>query len=398
MKNGHWLNATRLRVYPRILLILYLSIGAGALLYWWFAGGGATQRIVSDLLVFWIAATFSVSGHPALAYDPAQIHHAMAHWAPRIEGGYGWFYPPTFLLMVTPMGWTSYGVAFFTFMGISLTGYVAALRKVMPDHRFLWGVATFPGIWINVLTGQNGLLTAALAGLALQVLESSPVLSGVLIGLLSIKPHLALLFPVALIALRAWKTLWVALLTGVACCGVSAWVLGPDTFAAWLHSLDIARAIMQAGGTGPMMPTAFAFMRLLKFPVVLAYGVQAVVGTWAVLLLWQVCRSGACFPLKAAALMTASLLVSPYLFEYDLAWLGFPIAWMTKCALEEQRWFFMEREILLLAWWLPLMTVVLAWLLHLQPGPWIVGLLLWIIARRALSMHHSQVHDLECVP
>jgi len=58
------------------------------------------------------------------------------------------------------------------------------------------------------------LLTAALAGAALLSLERRPILAGVFIGLLAIKPHLALLFPVALIAIGAWRTLLAAAVTG----------------------------------------------------------------------------------------------------------------------------------------------------------------------------------------
>ena len=82
--------------------------------------------------------------------------------------------------------------------------------------------------------------------------------------------------------------------------------------------------------------------------------------------------------------MTATLLVSPYLMEYDLAWLGFPIAWVVQTGLQSG-WMRAEREVLLAAWLLPLFTVVLAWLLRIQMGPWVIAALLWVVMRLVLA-------------
>jgi hypothetical protein len=383
MADLHWLNAARVRVYPKIFLSLYAIIGLGALWYWThqpaFSG-----FIVSDLAVFWIAAHFSLSGHAVDAYLPEQLHQALSQIAPDIRGAYGWFYPPTFYLLITPLGLLPYWGAYAAFMGVSLAGYVSVFRRILPAKEAMWCLAAFPGLWINFLTGQNGMLTAALAGAGLLALRKQPTLAGVLMGLLALKPHLALLFPVALVAIGAWRTLVVAAVTALVFMGAGMIFLGTPTLDAWAQSLGLARTIMEAGKTAPMMPTIFAMMRLLGAPLPLAYAMQVLMAATATAVVWKVWRSGIPDELKGAALMTATLLVSPYLMEYDLAWLGFPIAWVVQTGLQSG-WMRAEREVLLAAWLLPLFTVVLAWLLRIQMGPWVIAALLWVVMRLVLA-------------
>jgi hypothetical protein len=56
------------------------------------------------------------------------------------------------------------------------------------------------------LAAVRAAATAGLAALALHLLGKRPVAAGVLIGLLAIKPQLAVVFPFVLIATRAWRT------------------------------------------------------------------------------------------------------------------------------------------------------------------------------------------------
>ena len=378
----HWLRWERLNAYARIMLFLNVAIGGVAVLYWWLTAGEKPFHIVSDLSVFWVAAGLAKAGQGAQAYLPSQIQGLVAQWAPHIQGRYGWFYPPTFMLLILPMGYVSYGMAYLGFMGASVIAYLNVIRRQLPLSSIFWPALAFPGLWINLLTGQNGLLTAAMASAALFVLPKRQILAGTLIGLLAIKPHLAILFPVALVAAGAWQALLVAAATAGAFSVISGAVLGVETWNAWQHSLVLARSIMEGGGTAVMMPTVFSFLRLLQAPLAVAYSAQILVATGAAAVVWHVWRSDALFPVKAATLMTASLLTTPYLFEYDLAWLGPVLAWIVPVSYRSG-WYRYEREVLLAAWCLPLATLLIAWITRIQIGPWVLASLLWLLARRA---------------
>ncbi|MDE2621857.1 MAG: DUF2029 domain-containing protein [Betaproteobacteria bacterium] len=378
----HWLSWTRIKHYAQITLYLNILIGSSAMFYWWMTSETRPLFITSDLAVFWIAGGLASSGHGILAYDPEQIRKILELHAPLIQGRYGWFYPPTFLLIVVPMGYVSYGAAYLGFMVASVMGYWQIMKRLLPMRSALWCVAAFPGIWINLLTGQNGLLTGAIASAALFFLPKRQMLAGALIGLLAIKPHLAMLFPLALLAVGAWEALVVAAMTVGIFAMLSGMVLGFDTWSYWQHSLGLARAIMEGGGTAVMMPTAFSFLRMLHAPLAVAYAGQFLVAAGAAAAVWIVWRTKVVFPVKAAALMTASLLATPYLFEYDLAWLGPVLAWIAPVAYRNARYRY-ERELLLAAWWLPIATILIARMIHVQIGPWFLGALLWMIVRHA---------------
>ena len=140
--------------------------------------------------------------------------------------------------------------------------YVSAFRHVVKTREAMWLLAAFPGVLINFVHGQNAFLTAALAAAALLCIERRAVLAGVFIGLLAIKPHLAILFPVVLLAVGAWRTFAVAGVVAAAVVLAGTVVLGGDTLAAFVGSLSSARAALEEGVLPwSKMPTVFACLR-----------------------------------------------------------------------------------------------------------------------------------------
>ena len=123
----------------------------------------------------------------------------------RCPSGYcGWYYPPTFLLIVLPLALVPYLWALAGWTLATLAAYLSVLRKIAPSEETVWLTLAFPGAWINLINGQNGFLTAALLGGGLVYPEQQPVLAGFLFGLLVIKPHLGIFVPLALVVSRRW--------------------------------------------------------------------------------------------------------------------------------------------------------------------------------------------------
>ena len=91
--------------------------------------------------------------------------------------------------------------------------YAATIRGIIGDRIGLLLACAFPGILANAMVGQNGFVTAALLGGALIFMERRPLLAGGLIGLLSFKPHLGILIPVALVAGGHWRVIAAAAVT-----------------------------------------------------------------------------------------------------------------------------------------------------------------------------------------
>jgi hypothetical protein len=233
--------------------------------------------------------------------------------------------------------------------------------------------------------GQTGFLTAALAAGALLCLERRPVVAGVLIGLLCIKPHLAVLFPLCLIAVRAWRAFFAAAVTVIVFTLVSTMALGADTLTAFLGGLREAGQLLQVGRS-PLtkMPSVFVSLRMLHVPAAWAYvvhGAVALVAAWAVWRIWRCCRDAR---LRNAALMTGSFFISPYIFDYDMAWLAFPVAWLALYCMETG-WRRFERELLVLFWADTLFIAVVAQHTVTHTVPLVLAALLWMIYRRAVE-------------
>jgi len=87
--------------------------------------------------------------------------------------------------------------------------------------------------------------------------------------------------------------------------------------------------------------------------------------------------------MQAAALVTATLLMTPYMMDYDLVILALPIAWL---ALEGRRSGFLpwEKSLVALAWLLPLFARTLAGKAMIPIAPLVMMLLLAAIARRSM--------------
>jgi hypothetical protein len=345
-----------------------------------------------DFITFWAASLIGLTGSPENAYNIPLLVKAAKTAVPGLQGEFAWFYPPPFYLLVLPFALLPYLWAYFTFELTTLVAYVAVFRRVAKGPDAMWLLAAFPAVLYNLFLGQNAFLTAALAASALLCLERRPVWSGVIIGLLIIKPHLAVLFPVALIAIGAWRTFITAGLVAAAFLAIGTAVLGTPTWFAWLDSISMARISLESGAfPWARMPTVFALLRMGGVSVPVAYIGHGIVACGAIVAVWAVWRRSSALPVRGAALLSATFLVSPYSFDYDLAWLAFPIAWLAQAGLQDG-WLRGEREVLVAAWILPMVTWVLPVILSLytdpevmpfQVGPFVLIALLGAVVRRA---------------
>jgi hypothetical protein len=385
----HWLNRERLTAYPRVFLLLYLLVGLGLLASSHNGLDRWGKPLGSDFIVFWSASHTALHGVAADAYDVAKLTVAQHAAIPASSRAYAWFYPPTYYLLILPLGLLPYAASFALFTGATLAGFLALLRRELKRPAALPLLLAFPGLFINLLQGQNGFLTAALAAAPLALLGRRPVCAGVLIGLLAIKPHLAVLFPVALLAGGYWRAALAAAASAGLFAAVSVAVVSPAAAHAFVNSLALARAALEQGAL-PLhkMPTMFALARLPGFGIGAAYAAQAVLAVCATAAVAVIWRRPVRFRLKAAALMSATLLISPYLFDYDLVWLAFPLAWTALDALEHG-WLRWEREVLAAAWLAPLVAPVVATATALQAGPLVTAALLLVIVRRAVHVPAS---------
>ena len=384
----HWLNAERVRVYSWIFVVMF---GIGAAIWTALSLPDLVdprgKPVGYDFIAFWSAARLALQGRPEATYDWQSIAAVHRTAVPALSSGiiFAWHYPPTFLLVVWPLALFSYPLALGIWVLSTAGMWAGLIRQIAADRRAWIVAASAPAGLINLLDGQNAFLTAGLAGFALVLLARRPVAAGILIGLLAIKPHLAVLFPLALLAERQWRAMAAAALTAALFAAVSVAAFGWGTAAAFLHDLPASRALIDHG-TVPWdaMPSPYVFALSLGASVAAAEVLQGIAALFAGACVYRVWRNrDAPFEAKAATLLAGSLLVSPFLFTYDLTWAALAAGWLALLGLRTgfRRG---EREILLFAWLAPMLMPPVQVLTGVQVGfPALLLLLVVAVCRAA---------------
>ncbi|MBU3540237.1 glycosyltransferase family 87 protein [Polynucleobacter sp. UB-Tiil-W10] len=376
----YWLNKERLRIYPRIILAILLLCTLG--IYLFIRLNGDSFYYENDYSIFWTVSRLSLEGKSILAYDYLFLLDKVREIAPVVKSR--WFYFPTYDLFILPIGLLPYGASYLLFMATTYCAYATVIWRILPYKETMWWLAVFGGAWINLRFGQNGFITAALVGAALMNINKRPAISGIFIGLLTIKPQLVILFPVALIACKAWRTLIFAVITAVLFLSISTYLIGMDSLIASLDNIAQARALIESEGSNgfwQIMPTFFALCRLSGAPVFTSYLVHYFFAAFAVLSTWIIWKNTPNSDLRNATLIICTLLVSPYLHVYDLTWLALAIAWFIRYGMQTG-WRNGEREVLIGIWILPFVDVPISRYFDIQIGPIIVFCFLLILMKR----------------
>jgi Glycosyltransferase family 87 len=322
----------------------------------------------TDFSSFWTAGRMALEGRAPQTYEWA-AHFEFQRRVHGVDLFYPWSYPPIFLVVAMVVAMLPYLPALFAWQATTLLAAIAALWGILPRPAVLLLGLGFPAVLICAGHGQTGFLTAALLAGGLLCLPRHPVVAGVLFGLLAYKPQFGLLLPFVLAARGDWRAIAAAAATVVATVGLTLGLFGWPVWQAFFDSIPLTRTVVfEPGDTGfEKFQSAFAWMRLWGAPPAAAYALQAVV-TGAVLIgsLW-IWRGGASFRLKAAALLTGTLLSTPYVLDYDLMVLGMALAFLTAHGLERGfvRW---EKTILALTWFAPGLARSAAQMIYLPIG------------------------------
>jgi len=320
------------------LALGYAVLLAGVFLqgYWLFDTQG--QPIANDFVNVWAAGHLALGGDPASAYDWT-IHRAAEVRAVGhpFDGYFGWHYPPPFFFAAIGLAMLPYTVAAVTWLAATLPLYAATVRMIVGARAGILLALGFPAVLWNVVAGQNGFLTAALMGASLSLIERRPVAAGICLGLLSYKPQFGLLFPIALLAGRCWRTTAAAAATAIAMAAVSALAFGVASWQAFIAWMPTTSRVVLGEGAADWhrLQSVFGFIRAHGGGETFAWSAQiGLAAALAIAIAW-LWRSRQPFALKAAALAAASLMATPYLYTYDLVILAIPVAFMVRLGLDD---------------------------------------------------------------
>jgi hypothetical protein len=382
LRGQHWLNGERLRTYSLVALASYALFLLVYLYRVEWQHRPDFGPLAMDFLPFWSASFLALHRHAIDAYNVIALTAVETEAISRDPGILPWLYPPTFLLVVYPLALLPFKIAAVAFLGGTLALFVRVMCAIAPSRQTALLTLAFPGAALVLVCGQNGLLTASIAGLGLVLLRRHPVFAGICLGLLCIKPHLAVLFPLALLCSRSWRALASMAATAAVLLAVSVLVFGTGTLAAFLYNAGMIAGLVESGRAAlARIPTVFALATLAHVPSVWAYAAQGAVALVAASAVCNAWSRDCSYALRAAVLVCASLLVSPYLFDYDLTWLGVLLAWCVRHGLA-RGWKRHEREWLLGLWLMPVAGVFVVTHLKFQFMPLVIATTLWMLMRR----------------
>jgi hypothetical protein len=392
----HWLDSGRLSRCSIAVLACYAAFLTVYLYRAVWQHRADFPPLAMDFLPIWSASFLVQQGQAVDAYHLAVLTDVEMTAAPyfRTMGSIlPWLYPPNTLLIMSPLALLPFPAAAVTFIAGTLALFAKAIHSIVPRWQTVLVTLAFPGVALVAVTGQNGMLTAALAASGLLALRRRPVIAGICFGLLCMKPHLVLLFPFALLCSRSWRALLAFTLTAASTLALAALLFGPATFAAFLHNAGMAAGFVESGRAAmTRVPTAFALAQLAHAPSALAWAAQGISASLAIAAVWYAWHGASAYALRAATVVCASLLVSPYLYDYDLAWYGVLIAWYCRYGMCHG-WQRGEREWLVVLWLAPLAGLAVVSRLPFQFLPLISAATLAMLVRR-IALERNPMHAL----
>jgi len=359
--------------YALVIFILYVILS----FCYFYSNGKWSQEVLFpfcvDFGLFYAAGKMTLSGNAAQIFNiPA--HHALLERILNTDLPFylPWLYPPIFLLAIVPFAFLPYHLAMVLWLIITLALALFAVYRMLPKRKelalFMLG---FPGVLMNMRWGQNGFLNTALLAISICYLESNPVLSGVMIGLLAYKPQFAFFPFVILLFSRKWKAVLSAVGSAVAVSLLSLLAFGSDVWVQFFGSFFHAFASL--GGTEQL--SVFS-IQMAPYTTLLNLGVdsrvsiaiQGIITVSVILATLWVWKHTKRLPLKGAMMVLGIPLSIPYFMQYDLMILALPLVLLVYDFFENGC---SKTEIGLTAllWLLPLINWPLVLATHVQICP-----------------------------
>jgi hypothetical protein len=318
----------------------------------WTAANNYLKPSGGDFISFWSAGRMALEGHAAVAYD-IEAHRSIEQTiVPRV-GLIPFPYPPPFLLVVAPLSIVPFGAAFV--LWILLTGllYAFAARRIIP----LSFAMANPPLLVDYLSGQSGLLISAIFIGGVALVPSAPFTAGLMLGAMILKPQLALLLPIAMVAGREWRVICGAIISCAVLVLAGLVAFGPEAYQSFLQIVpQYLHFMRQNRWDWREFASVYALARYCGLRESAALTTQFLVAALAAaataiawLQDWEE---------KMPILAAGSLLMSAYLLTYDALLLIVPAAYFIAA----KRW-----DIVTLLWLLTGLPVL--YLLKVYPGP-----------------------------
>ncbi|MFL6727222.1 MAG: glycosyltransferase family 87 protein [Sphingomicrobium sp.] len=238
-------------------------------------------------------------------------------------GQHNYSYPPVTYPVAALLSHLPYLLALAVWQVAGAAFFVWAAKPWWPRGAGpVWLVVVTPAALLNIWAGHYGFFIGGLFLLGWRQVElGRSTLAGLCFGLMIIKPHIAVLIPLALASRREWRAIASAAITALALVTVTAAIYGIQPWYDFLFGTSRVQAslIDPHGSFFGLMSTSSAT------------AVLSLSGSWTLALLVQLLFAGAALwivvasglrstDVRSHALLTATatFLFLPYAFNYDM--------------------------------------------------------------------------------
>jgi len=347
-----------------------------------FPRDSSTLIVGRDFLNIWMYGRASLAPDPGRFYDIATYNQALESLLGPGYPGQNWPNPPSFFLISLPFGALNFYPALVCWLALGIALFIAAARRELADWRLLVPVVLSPAAMFCVISGQSSYLSGAALIMIFAWLDRRPILAGILIGLLTVKPQLGLLFPFMLLASGRWRVFGAAAVTALALIALTSALFGPEVWVDYVtRSLPNQRMVLSDPGvaTAPFHATVFMNLRGLGASYDLGIAVQGLVALFAIgAVAWAFRVAGNRDPRELRALFFAcAACTSPYLGIYDLL----PLTFAAVALLGSGRLDPAGRRLVQLVFWLPVLQLAFGELRLPGPALIIPAFAAWLLMR-----------------
>jgi Glycosyltransferase family 87 len=279
-----------------------------------------------DFVNYWSGGRLAASSQVMTLYDIGVYQSwVSSHFTPDMARAV-FSYPPSMPLLLLPFGALPHAYALLLWSVLGITGYWFVCFYRTPAGRSwlsLAVIATASVVLFNLTFGQLGLFLALAFVGALRLLPTRPVLAGVIIGLLTVKPQLGPLLVIVLLMRREWTAVAAACVSALALAGASLLLWGPDPWLAYIHTTVPFQAKLLQDMNGfyaRVMTTPYGGFYALGAPTAIAMIAQVIVAVMVVIAsIFVLRRKTVAWPLQVVIIAFGASLLTPYMLAYDLA-------------------------------------------------------------------------------
>ena len=332
-----------------------------------------------DFLNTWMGGRSMFGDGPAAWFDVRTYNDALRQMLGVPYQEHYWSYPPHVMLFIWPFGLMPYLPAYLAWCAIGIALYLWACSGAIPRERMLF-LAVAPSVAVCIFFGQNGFYTSALLIGGLLNLDRRPILAGVLLGILTVKPQIGMLVPVILLLERRWLTIASAVVTTAVLVVLTSMLFGWHIWVDFWQKVVPQQQWLTENGGGllfAVVSSVFYGARLLHLPLGIAWTLQGAVSALALAGLIWVYWKRRDPALSLAYFVTATFLVTPYILNYDMVVFGFVVALLRGRADNTMR----DHQLLLAVWSLPV-TMMFTVLVFVPLAPIVLIAFAWRLLQR----------------